>query len=194
MASVIRFDNWQNTDGTSIATTNASGDITFAGGVSGAGKILQVVQTVKTNAFATSSTTAEVDITGFNVSITPTSASSKILVDIHMFGGEQQDDFPVFKLYRDTTVVVLGDSIPPGRQATFGYCNTGNDARDQYLITPVSFKYLDSPATTSQVTYKVTVSPMGTSNRIFYLNRSHTIGDANQMTTVSTMTLMEVAG
>ena len=34
MASVIRFDNWQTTDGTSIATTNASGDITFAGSLS----------------------------------------------------------------------------------------------------------------------------------------------------------------
>ena len=181
--STLRFNTWQNTGGTEVANSTL-----------GTGKILQVVQTVKTNAFATSSTTSEVDITDFNVSITPTSTSNKILVDINMFGGEQQDAFPVFKLYRDLTVVALGDSISPGRQGTFGYCNTGADARDQYLVTPVSFKYLDSPATTSQVTYKVTVSPMSTVNRIFYLNRPHTIGDGNQFTTVSTITVMEVAG
>ena len=56
MASTMRFDNWQTTDGTSIATTNASGDITFAGGVSGAGKILQVVSTTKTDTFPASIT------------------------------------------------------------------------------------------------------------------------------------------
>lgn len=180
-------------NGSAVASSHDYKIAQLEAGASG-GKILQVVQTVKTNAFTTSSTTSEVDITDFSVSITPTSTSSKILVDIHMFGGEQQDAFPVFKLYRDTTVVVLGDSISPGRQSTFAYCNTGNNARDQYLITPVSFKYLDSPSTTSQVTYKVSVTPMSTVNRIFYLNRPHTIGDANQMTTVSTITVMEVAG
>ena len=43
------------------------------------GHIVQVKQTVKTDEFSTTSTSA-VDVTGLSVSITPTSTSSKILV------------------------------------------------------------------------------------------------------------------
>ena len=43
------------------------------------GKILQVVSALKTDAFTTTSTTF-VDVTGVSVSVTPTSATSKILI------------------------------------------------------------------------------------------------------------------
>ena len=44
------------------------------------GKILQVVQVVKTDTFSSTTTGSDVDITGLSVSITPSSASSKVLV------------------------------------------------------------------------------------------------------------------
>ena len=75
MASILRFDNWQNSDGTSIATTDASGNISFAG--SGAGKILQVVSTTKDDTYANASGGL---VTGLTVTITPTSTSSDIIV------------------------------------------------------------------------------------------------------------------
>jgi hypothetical protein len=43
------------------------------------GKVLQVVQTTKTDTFTTTSTSFT-DVTGLSVSITPSSASSKILI------------------------------------------------------------------------------------------------------------------
>ena len=46
-----------------------------------AGSVLQVVQTVKTDTFATTSTSF-VDITGVSVAITPSSTSSKILIQV----------------------------------------------------------------------------------------------------------------
>ena len=49
---------------------------------SGVGKISQVVQTVKTDNFSTTSTTF-VDVTGFSV-ITPSNTSSKALIMINM--------------------------------------------------------------------------------------------------------------
>ena len=64
----------------------------------------------------------------------------------------------------------------------------------QYQLDSLGYNYLDSPATTSATTYKVQVSPMRTTNRVFYLNRQYTIGDANQMVATSTITLMEIAG
>lgn len=161
--------------------------------LAGSGGVLQVVQTVKTDTFTTTGTSF-VEITGFTVSITPSSASSKVLVTVTLLGGENQDAFPAMRLLRNGTAVVLGDSIPPGQQATFGYVNTGADARDQYLLTTASYMYLDSPASTSSLTYSVQVRPMSSTNRTFYLNRPNTIGDPNQFTVTSTITAMEIAG
>ncbi len=161
--------------------------------LAGSGGVLQVVQTVKSDTFSTSGTSF-VEITGLTVSITPTSASSKILVSVTLLGGEISDTFPAMRLLRNGTAVVLGTSIPPGQQATFGYVNTGADARDQYLLTTAAYEYLDSPATTSAVTYSIQVRPMGSVSRTFYLNRPQTIGDVNQFTATSTITAMEIAG
>ena len=161
--------------------------------LAGSGGVLQVVQTVKSDTFSTSGTSF-VEITGLTVSITPTSTSSKVLVSVTLLGGENQDAFPAMRLLRNGTAVVLGNSIPPGQQATFGYVNTGNDVRDQYLLTTAAYEYLDSPATTSAVTYSIQVRPMGTTSRTFYLNRPQAIGDVNQFTVTSTITAIEIAG
>lgn len=175
MASIAKFDVWQDRDG----------------GVKNA--VIQVKQTVKTDTFTTTGT-AFVEITDFNCSITPTTSTNKIIVDICMFCGENQDSFPAFKLFRNDVVLSLAPTISPGTATTFGYCNTGNSTRDQYLITSVNYKFVDSPATTSALTYKLQVSPMRTVSRTFFLNRSQTMGDGNQMTTTSTITLTEIQG
>ena len=52
-----------------------------SGSVSSLGRILQVVQTAKTDTF-TSSSSSFTDITGLSVSITPSSASSLSLIHI----------------------------------------------------------------------------------------------------------------
>ena len=161
--------------------------------LAGSGGVLQVVQTVKTDTFSTAGTSF-VEITGLTVSITPVSTSSKILVNVAILGGENQDTFPAMRLLRNGSVVVLGNSISPGQQATFGYVNTGANTRDQYLLTTANYTYLDSPASISAVTYSVQVRPMSSISRTFYLNRSETIGDPNQFTTTSTITAMEIAG
>ena len=44
----------------------------------------QVVQTVKTDTWSSSTTTTWVDITGLNVTITPTYSTSKILINLHI--------------------------------------------------------------------------------------------------------------
>ena len=76
----------------------------------------------------------------------------------------------------------------------FGKTTTGNDTRDQYLIEPVNFKFLDTPSTTSAVTYSIKVRPMATVSRTILVNRPSTIGDGNQYTTISTITATEIKG
>ena len=68
------------TDASIVAADLADGAITSAKLASGVGgKVLQVVSTVKTDTFTTSSGTFT-DLTGMSVSITPSSASNKVLI------------------------------------------------------------------------------------------------------------------
>ena len=112
------------------------------------GSVLQVVQTVKTDTFATSSTTP-VDITGLSVSITPSSASSKILVSwlLNVGGNEHQD----YYLLRNGTKIFFGDLSGNQTQATHHVYAVANV---YYSNWAASGQYLDSPASTAAVTYK----------------------------------------
>ena len=66
------------------------------------GGIIQVKQTLKTDSFHTTSTTYT-DITGMNISITPTRSDSKILLQCNIqFGGALNLYAPV-RLLRDST-------------------------------------------------------------------------------------------
>ena len=57
-----------------------------------------------------------------------------------------------------------------------------------------SMSGLDSPNTTSATTYKVQISPMRGASTTANVNRSNILGDDNQYNSVSTITLMEIAG
>src|SRR5210317_2064161 len=78
----------------------------------GGGKVLQVVQTVKTDTFSTTTTAPSfTDITGLSVSITPSASNSKILVMVSLTAaGLSENIFAMFKLVRGSTDVFLGDS------------------------------------------------------------------------------------
>jgi len=121
----------------SAATGLAWGSITT-------GKVLQVVQGTST-ATASNSTSTAVD-TGLSATITPTSATSKILCMVSSSSIEKSADNSLnginYLLLRGSTVV-MGNYI-------VGYTNTTS----LRIYLPISFSYLDSPATTSSITYK----------------------------------------
>ena len=96
--------------------TDGSGNLSFA--EAGGGKILQVVQTFKTDAFSRSSTTFG-DITGMNVSITPASTSNKILITCHLSVGTQGNGYVGFRLLRDSTNIGQSKLCKYPR---FGFC------------------------------------------------------------------------
>ena len=160
--------------------------------VMAAGHVVQVLQTNYTGTTSVTGTSFT-ELTDLAITITPTSSSSKILWSCSIAQGEGSDAFPAYRLLRDTTVLNLPSTIGSGTAVTFAGVRTQASSRDQYLISQLSYQYLDSPNTTSAVTYKVQVRPMSTDSRTFYLNRSQTIGDANQLTATSTITVMEIA-
>lgn len=169
-----------------VATINSSG-ITMGSGKSlvGGGKMLQVVQNVKTDAFTTTTIDAWVDITDMSVNITPSSTSSKILV---MFNTSVSADFAGFRILRDSTEVGSGSAgsrVPAVIGAQRPMASTRVEA--------ISYEYLDSPATTSQITYKIQVrcTTAGTT----YINRESAYADNDTyFATASNITVIEVAG
>jgi hypothetical protein len=119
----------------------------------GGGKVLQVVQ-VETNAQTTVASTSFTD-TSLSATITPTSATSKILVLISQSvyasqkktTGGQNYNYAVVKLLRGATDI-----------RDFGYVKTFASPSitdlDMHSGATVFLQYLDSPATTSATTYK----------------------------------------
>ena len=124
-----------------------------------AGKVLQVVQATYSTATAITSTTAT--DSGLSGSITPSSASSKVLILVSQpIRTDRQTSLAGFnlRLMRDATAI-YGTNF----DADGGYSQASGSTRIQlgwnYTIT-----YLDSPATTSSVTYKTQLGLQDTAN------------------------------
>ena len=151
-----------------------------------AGCVLQVVSTTKTDTFSMSSTTFG-DVTGLSVSITPTSATSKILVISNLNWGASGNDINSARLLRDSTVISAGNAAS-NRSPSFAGMRTASADN----IETVSVTFLDSPTTTSSITYKIQVR-VGSADTV-YVNRTATDTDVSAFPrTVSSITLMEIA-
>lgn len=135
------------------------------------GAIVQVVQ----NTYATQERTGSNTLidTGLNATITPTSSSNKILVFVQQSGcyKDSTSTKGTIRLYRGTTFIQMIDN-------NFAF-NQGNLAN---AIGSINGVYLDSPATTSAITYKTQFSSVSNSNWVYIQVASET----------STMTLMEI--
>ena len=140
-----------------------------------AGTVLQVVSATYSTTTSTS-TTAYAD-SGLTVSITPSSATSKVLVLVSINGVNKSgvDCCLNARLNRDATSIsnITGLAAYTGTTAT----GTGSAA----------FNYLDSPASTSSTTYKVQIASSNAT-------RSVSINDyAAVLGSVSAITVMEIA-
>ena len=165
-----------NTDRTLVLPDEAGTIITTAGVPSSAmpaGSVLQVVQgSLQTTAVSISSTYVS---TGLSASITPTSASSNILVQISAWCRKEGSSYLGLRLYRNASVI-----------STFadGLLFTNNADTNDGIG---SFNYLDSPSTTSLTTYA-----------LYFRNTPATgtvkINSDGTGLSYSTITLMEIAG
>ena len=144
------------------------------------GKILQVVSVTKTDVQSTTSTSF-IDITGLSLNITPSATSSKILltgmVVIH------HSLYTAFvRILRDSTEI--GTSATGSNSAYIVYNHNDNSNQSRTI------NFLDSPNTTSQVTYKLQCKRDGGST--LFIN-AHTTDTTNDFISTSVLTAMEVA-
>jgi hypothetical protein len=135
--------------------------LTVSGGVpvwaapAGGGKVLQVVQSVYTTSTTIASTT--MTDTGLTATITPSSATSKVLVIVNQNAEsfrEQDNNGIQLRLLRSATALVTATN------ALFTYHIAGTSI----VGANTNFTYLDSPATTSATTYKTQGKADSTAN------------------------------
>lgn len=163
------------------------------------GHTLQVVQTHLDGRYSQSvPATTVVDITDFNATITPKSASSKILIFARWFGEWSAYGVvynSVWGLKRSGTRI--GEHNNPGTTVMSGMTGSvlsyeGSDNAS----TPemMNLFYMDSPNTTSPITYNVWT--MADAANTIYTNR--TVSWSSQSTGyelgTSTLILMEIGG
>lgn len=144
------------------------------------GSVLQVVQAYKTDAFTTTSS-SYVDITGLSVSITPTSSTSKILVmaTINSDGYNAQASFAMNRNGSLIGQSTAGTTIN-GYASSYGF---GSGSAGYSMV----INYLDSPATTSSVTYKLQAA------RTFSGTVKVNVTEAGGFGMTSAITVMEIA-
>jgi hypothetical protein len=160
-------------------------DLSGAGSTYAPGHVVQVVQAVKTDVFTMSSGTFA-DITGLSVSITPSSATSKILVLGSLNIGNDNDAIVAINLVRGSTSIGQGDGLGSRTRAI-----AGPRPNSSFQILSNTVNFLDSPETTSSTIYKF---QMKTSSGTSHLNRSHNDSDLSGLVrTSSSITLMEIA-
>ena len=137
-----------------------------------AGHILQVVQAT-TGTQVVSSTNTYVD-TGVTASITPSATSSKILVTVSQMGLDKRTN----NTYMDLITLRGSTEIHSANNQLLYTADTSNSSG------ACTWSYLDSPSSTSSVTYKTQFQSISNSAQVSV--------QWNQAT--STITLMEVAG
>lgn len=150
-------------------------------------KIVQVVTANKTSAFTTTSSTFT-DITGLSVSITPTSATSTILIlSSFMVGCDPTTTSGFFRLMRGSTAIDVGDAAGSRIQATNDITAINGDKQAVGNIM-----FIDSPATTTATTYKIQVSSPGSTTVAIGASSTDT-NSAGRSRTVASITVMEIA-
>ena len=161
------------TDGQVLTSTGAGSPPAFET-IPSSGKILQTIMVEKTDTTSHSSGSTRTDISGITVNITPSATSSKILImsTLNFCGIAGEYQFALY-LMRGSTDLAIGDAASSRTRATIGGLT---DTDNGYDMRPWHYTYLDSPNTTSQVTYKWQWEDTY-HNQTMYLNRSYTDAD-----------------
>lgn len=163
------------TDGTIVnADINASAAIAGTK-LTGAGKVLQVITATDSTQRNTTSTSFVTASNTLSISITPSSASNKIfIISSGCFGTPSGSYGGFMTLFKDSTN--LGDATE-GMGRFFDAANSN--------VTPFALSHLDSPSSTSALTYQVYIKAQASSPSNVELNRNGA---------KSSITAFEIAG
>lgn len=150
------------------------------------GKILQVVSDTKLDTQSFQSQNFQT-ISGLSVDITPSSSSNKVLV--HYSISVSCNNYGMFNLRRAGTEILRGDADGNRTRCTFE-----SGVMNQYEMQICSGTFLDSPSSTSSLTYDFQCATPDSSGSELFINRYKTDSNSSFVgRATSTITVMEVA-
>ncbi len=154
------------------------------------GGIIQVKQDIKTDTSTVNVSAGGASSALVSVDITPSSSSSKILL-IGDLSGQLNDTGLFLKFFRGSTQIGMGDARG-NRQRVSTHLLTDQS----FLMSSCSCTFLDSPSTTSQVTYSLRAGHTSPQTENIYINfPGANDPDQTQICTgVTTLLVMEVTG
>ncbi len=160
-------------------TTNPNGYLNSAP----VGGIIKVVSSTLTSVYGPGTGGLSFQDIGLNATINPVSNNSKIMIMFSGNGGSNSGSL-FSRLVRGSTAICVGDAASDKIQASTpsSFYADGNHARAHVM------NYVDSPNTTSAVTYKVQFASNAGN---WYINRSPNDFEGRY---ASTLTLMEIKG
>tara|TARA_R100000152_G_C6643785_1_gene87514 strand:+ start:19 stop:630 length:612 start_codon:yes stop_codon:yes gene_type:complete len=170
-----------NADGEILTTTNPK-----------TGNIIQVVSTTKTDTGSSSVDGGALTNHVLTQAITPSATSSKVLVQFHVtVSSASTMNRLAAVITRNGTAVGVSDSTGDNKTENT-VCIAANNSSDPYTLCG---NFLDSPSSTSAVTYGIKIRTGTSSTITIYFNRQGS--ESNNiyiMRGTSTLTCMEVAG
>ena len=175
---------------------NLADNFAFTGTISGGGKVGQVVSTNVSAVNLTTTASTFNDISGLSVAITPTATSSKILIIANAgMGNGTQTSNNYIRLARSVggsnTYIARGGSVNSNETGSM-YWRVDQGGQDDYNVHQEAINFLDTPSTTSEITYKM---QWGTNAGTLYLNRAGDLAGSSAYDHIpcsSTITAMEV--
>jgi hypothetical protein len=161
--STLSLQNLQGVVAAGNIITVSSGSVVYS-----PGSVIQVAHAYKTDTQTISASATFQDITGLTVTLTPKKISSKFLIQWSVVMGNGTDaSHGYIRINRNGTVIGNADAASNRTPAAGLIVNTA--VAGQTL--PATGSFLDSPATTSAITYKLT-SKSNESAAVTYINRS----------------------
>lgn len=179
----------------SVADAVPASGGTFTGNVNIPGHVVQVVEGSMDDRLALNTGGNWTQVTNLTASITPSSTSSKILVQCNVnLSGDNGSETVGARLY------VNGSHLSDASSSDATYANdngcwfaVGADRWDSYVRYQATAQYLHSPASTSAQVYSLYVNDQR-DDEVVYVNRYHAQSNAAYMyTTRSNFLLMEIA-
>lgn len=182
MTSILKVDSIQTAAGKPI--------------VNSTGSVLQVLQAVKTNTFTTTSGTF-VQVPDLTITITPSSASNKILITGSIALAANLYTWHC-GLFQDGTELGLADVASNRPRSLFNGLSDETVQDSHGKISYITRELLVSPSTTSAITFDIRAARRfdNQESPTTFINRSVPDRDTNtyDQRCISTLTAMEIAG
>ena len=156
------------------------------------GSVLQFKETVVTSPITLPTATGQYHaVPSVTLSITPSATTSKIFIMVKLELGHSLHGNSSFQLMRGSTAVGIGDASSNAQRASFSMAQRSNQ---QYEVQQINHHFLDSPTTTSAITYSLRFWNNYSSTQM-YLGRTHNNNaTADDEIYPSIITAMEIKG